>query len=225
MSLGQRALLALPLLLTLSGCTATAVEKLPQGASTDCPKDWVGAWVRLDVETHQPAPDLGVLVGEACQVLALDNDDSPREVALHPQFLGTKISLFPRAEVTILYEFAESLSKEFPEGSWFPVEWKRREDLMALSVPDTRRAATLIVQGVLVGDVNWESGQEGQSIVVVGSAAEDLPELLLQEDFWAAPPWFEFRRVGDDRRDLDKALREAKRAEERKAKDAASVGP
>ena len=181
----------------------------------------MGAWISLDSETHLADSDFGALVDEACQVLGVDNDSSPHEAALHPRFLGTKVALFPLADIALLFEFPESLLEEFPQGSWFPVEWKRSEDLMRINVPDMRRAATLIVQGVWVGTVEWSSGEVGKKIVVVGSAAEDLPGLLLEDDFWSPPP-LELRRVGDDRRDLDKALRAAKRAEERRAKDAAS---
>ncbi len=129
--------------------------------------------------------------------------------------------LFSRSEVATLMEWGPSDGEEIPDGSWFPLAWKRSADVITWAVPDSRRAATLVVQGAYGGKVSWAF--DG-GIVVLNSAAEELLGLLAQDAFWQGPI-LRLRRVGDDRRDLDKAMRGAKRSEERKAKDATQVGP
>lgn len=217
MSPRHRALLAaLPAILIFSGCYATRLKNLPLGVSTDCPKAWPGAWIALDDSTLEADESFGLLVDVKCQVTALERDNDPRDFALRPQFLGAEVVLLSSSDAVALSE-TDPTEGDPTDASWFPLRWERGGEVLALSTPDARRAATLVVQGAWPGDVSWafDGGD-----VLLKSAAEELPKMLADDDFWARQT-FRFRRVGDDRRALDKALRAAERAEERKAKDAA----
>jgi hypothetical protein len=203
----------------LCGCQVTVVENLPEGADATCPAGWAGAWIGID-ERGRDDPDFGVHVDAACvlSVTGADPKDAPPAVTLHPKFLASGdagVMLLERSEVAQLLEWKPD-DPSAPPAGWVPMHYNRDGDQIALESPDHRRIATLIVNGGIEGAVHWSSSDSGYN-VVEGDAAAILARLRDSGFFERDDPAL-LRRVGNDRRALDRALRQAQRDEERRAR-------
>jgi hypothetical protein len=214
-------LLAMVTAAALCGCQVTVVENLPEGAGTDCPAGWRGAWIGLD-ELGRDDPDFGVHVAADCTlvVAAADPNDPPPDAPLHPRFVGSGdggMLLIGRDEVARLLEWKPD-DPDAPPSGWVPLRWRRDGDSLEIESPDHRRIATLIVNGGLDGAVHWSSPDSGYNLVK-GDAVSARQQLHDNDFFDGDDPTF-LRRVGDDRRALDRALQRAKREEDRRAKAA-----
>jgi hypothetical protein len=87
------------------------------------------------------------------------------------------------------------------------LSWNRDGERMSMRQADHRRVATLIVQGALPGKVNWQS--DTASTVIVGGEANVVADTFNRYDFFEGGGGFTLRRVGDDAKALDRAVKRA----------------
>jgi hypothetical protein len=213
MKAGYAALLSL----LLAACQSTSLENLPTGATTACPPAWPGAWIGLDDDTGAPV-DVGFLVARDCTTTLVEtHEGKPRETAFSPRFAGGSgtFLVFVRSE-----DAAHLFEGRAPQHSgWYPFEWDFAEggdegDVLSLRAPDHRRIATLIVNGALDGMTTWNRNECAN--FVYGDEAQIATALHRAVSFMPRPD-MRLRRVGQTRRDLDRAIARATRAEARAA--------
>lgn len=197
--------LALLVLFVLAGCRSTLLENLPAGATDACPQALRGAWIALDSDTRD-AEDAGFVVALDCALTLVEwHDGQWRETRFEPRHArsrGDALVFFSAREAAPVLEL-----EPVPEG-WYPFEWRRNDDRLVLRQPDHRRIATLIVNGAIEGRTTW-SRDEGHNVVLGDGAAiaAALQGAFAFDDEGA----LHARRVGEDRRALDRALARAGR--------------
>jgi hypothetical protein len=209
----MRIALLVPLLALLAGCQMTVVERLPEGATTDCDADWPGAWI--GIEDDGADADTGVLIDAACRVTLIPGDPGPddAEVTLAPRFLPEHaVVLFAEADVAAAV--GDDMPPTAQKDAWLPFRWSRSGDLLELEAPDHRRIATLIVNGAFDGVAHWDGASSGYNVMRGGPA--EIRARLAQSSLFGDDDPIRLRRVGDDRKDVDRALKKALRARERR---------
>jgi len=194
----------------LAACQGTVTETLPEGASTNCPAALRGAWIGLDDGDGAHA-DAGVYVSDDCTTTVVETHiGATRTSTLVPRFLPVGeagIVLYPHAEVARVLDWKSDTPQ--PTGGWWPLEWRRSSKRLVLNLPDHRRIATLIVNGALDGEAHWTSGDSGYNVLRGDAAA--IRERLVDDKLFNRDHDIEFERVGDARRDLDRAIERARR--------------
>ena len=210
-----RRLVAALVALALSACQSTMLENLPADAASECPAEWRGAWIALDADSGRHE-DAGFVVDGACALTLVEiHQGKPRELAFTPRFArarGKQVVLFASGEA------ARMLEQDPPEKpGWYPFEWRRHDDVLVLRAPDHRRIATLVVNGALDGSVSWS---KNDAFVFVAGDPPAIAQALDDERVsFGGEGGARAQRVGEARRDLDRALeraqREAKRREAR----------
>ena len=198
--------------LALSACQSTMLESLPTGTATACPAEWRGAWIALDADSgaHE---DAGFVVDGACTLtLVEEHEGKPRELRFTPRFAsarGAQLVLFGHEDAAPLIE-----PQAPAKAGWYPFEWRRNDDVLVLRAPDHRRIATLVVNGALDGTVTW--GENEGHVFVTGDAASITAALSDgRVSFGGGEGGARAARVGEGRRDLDRALARQKREHER----------
>lgn len=215
----MRAAILVACALLLGACQMTVVETLPEGAHSNCPSEWPGAWIALD-DHMRPDPEIGMVIDAACTIamVASDPKDVPADLRLKPRFLdqpGISVVLFEHAEIARLIELKAD-DAEKPQAGWWPFQWARADDTLLLHAPEHRRIATLIVNAAIDGATHW-SGRDSGFNVLQGTPAQ-LRTRLLDDRLFARDTPMRFERVGDDRRALDRALKQAARDAQRRSK-------
>lgn len=208
MDLRRIVILLVPI--ALAACQSTVVERLPEGASADCPAEWRGAFVALD-ENGARDGDFAMFVADDCAIEPLSpdpKDGPPPDLRLHPRFLvgsGSPIVLFADPEVRTLLALREDEMRP-PESHW-PFQWSRDGAVLALEAPDHRRVATLIVNGGLEGVTHWNSQQEGFNVLRGDAAA--LRQVLANGNLFEDRQPIRLEHVGKRRDDAVRAQRKA----------------
>ena len=200
-------LLAALCTLVLAACQTTALENLPVGATAECPPEWAGAWIGLDADSGAPE-DAGFMVTPDCATTMVETHQGKRrETRFSPRFAsagGTNLVFVGPEDAAKLFEGAP------PErAGWYPYAWRRSGDVMALRPPDHRRIATLIVNGAIEGTTTWNRN-DGENFVF--GDAQAIAAALRGPVGFRDEPGFRLRRVGDTRRDLDRAIDRATRS-------------
>lgn len=207
--------------LALPACQSTMLESLPTGAATACPAEWRGAWIALDTDTGA-REDAGFVVaavparadaatGDCALTLVEEHEGKPRELRFTPRFAsarGAQLVLFGHEDAARMLE-----PDAPPKAGWYPFEWRRSGDVLVLRAPDHRRIATLVVNGALDGSVSW--GDNEGFVFVAGDAVAIAKALDDGRVAFGGEGGTRAARVGDDRRDLDRALARRQREHER----------
>jgi hypothetical protein len=207
-----RIALALALPALLAGCQLTMVETLPAGATPTCPAEWRGAWIAID-ESGRDDGDFGIVVHDDCGVESRDHGNPhPAKPPLpHPAFFQTgkskSLAFIGAADALDLIAAPTSDEGEKPSTGYVVLAWTREGDRMSLRQVDHRRVATLIVQGAVPGKVNWQS--ESTSSTLIGGDPNLVAEIFNRYDFFEQSAPFSLRRVGDDAKALERALKRA----------------
>ena len=199
----------------LPTCQSTSLENLPTGASTACPPGWPGAWIGLDADSGE-AEDAGFLIEHDCATTMVETHQGKlRATRFSPRFAtagGAKLVFIGPEDAARLFEGAP------PERSgWYPFAWRRNGDVLALSPPDHRRIATLIVNGAIDGTTTWNR-HDGANFVF--GDAQAIAAALRGPVAFRDEAGFRLRRVGDTRRELDRAIERATRASAQRAERA-----
>lgn len=205
-----RNLLAAAVCLTgLAACQGTVTETLPEGASADCPAALRGAWIGLDDDDRAHA-DAGMYVANDCTTTVVETHaGATRTTTLAPRFLpigDAGVVLYPHAEVARVLDWKADTPQ--PSGGWWPLEWRRSGKRLVLNLPDHRRIATLIVNGALDGEAHWTSGDSGYNVLRGDATA--IRERLVDDGLFDRDRDIALERVGDRRRDLDRAIDRAR---------------
>ena len=202
----------LALLVMLSGCQLTMVESLPAGAVPTCPKEWRGAWIAVD-EAGRDDADFGIVVHEDCGVESREkgNPHPAKPPLPHPAFFltskGTALAFLGAADAFELIDAPVADGERRPDGGFVVLSWDREGDRMNMRQADHRRVATLIVQGALPGKVTWQS--DNASTVIVGGEPNVVADAFNRYDFFEGGGGFGLRRVGDDAKALERAIKRA----------------
>ncbi|HVF34942.1 MAG TPA: hypothetical protein VND91_06430 [Candidatus Saccharimonadia bacterium] len=203
-------LLAAVCAVSLTACQGTVVETLPEGVTSDCPAALRGAWIGLDDDDRAHA-DAGMHVADDCTTTVVETHaGKTRESTLVPRFLTVGeagIVLYPHADVARVLDWKADTAQ--PAGGWWPLEWRRSGKRLVLHLPDHRRIATLIVNGALDGEAHWTSGDSGYNVLRGDAGA--IRERLVEDALFDRDREIELERVGDGRRDLDRAIERARR--------------
>ena len=207
-----RSAAALALLVLLSGCQLTMVENLPAGAVPTCPAEWRGAWIAVD-EAGRDDGDFGIVVHDDCGVESREkgNPHPAKPPLPKPAFFqanGGKQLVFLGAADAFDLIAAPSADGEKPSVGYVVLAWTREGERMNMRQADHRRAATLIVQGALPGKVNWQN-DGSTSTVIVGGDPTSVADAFGRYDFFEGGGGFSLRRVGDDVKALERALKRA----------------
>lgn len=212
MSRSIRSAAALALLALLSGCQLTMVENLPAGAVPTCPAQWRGAWIAVD-EAGRDDPDFGIVVQNDCGVESREkgNPHPAKPPLPHPAFFqgnnGKQLVFLGAADAFDLIA-APSADGDKPPVGYVVLAWSREGERMNMRQADHRRVATLIVQGALPGKVNWQN-DGSTSTVIVGGDPNAVAQAFGTYDFFEGGGGFSLRRVGDDAKALERALKRA----------------
>jgi len=199
--------------LALCACQTTIVEHLPQGATADCPAPVRGAWIAIEDDGRE-ASDFGVIVHADCTLESRGKDGAhPAHPPLpHAQFFsgaGKDLVLIPTSDA---YELAEVKpdEKTYDKAGFIFFAWRRHGDVLELQAPDHRYVANLIVNGAVHGRTLWNS--EGQAASTYNFLSGDdaaIAQMLTRFDLFGEVKAMRLRRVGDDEKALNRALRAA----------------
>jgi len=206
-----RSAIALAFLALLSGCQLTMVESLPAGAVPTCPAEWRGAWIAVD-EAGRDDADFGIVVHPDCGVESREkgNPHPAKPPLPKPAFFqgsnGKQLVFLGAADAFELIA-APSNEGDQPPVGYVVLAWTREGERMNMKQADHRRVATLVVQGALPGKVNWQS--ENTSTVIIGGEPNAVAEAFGRYDFFEGGGGFSLRRVGDDVKALERALKRA----------------
>jgi hypothetical protein len=187
--------------LLLAACQSTMVESLPTGATASCPPEWRGAWIGLDADTGE-AEDAGFLIAADCATTMIERHEGKlRETHFSPRFAQVDATRI----VFVGHEEAASQYKQDPpaRAGWYPFAWERHGEVLALHPPDHRRIATLIVNGALEGATTWDR-DEGANFV--HGDAQAIERALRGPLGFDGGDGFRMRRVGEDRKALERAI-------------------
>ena len=199
--------------LALCACQTTIVEHVPQGAKAECPAPVLGAWIAIE-DDGQEAPDFGVLVHSDCTLESRGKDGAhPAHPPLpHAQFFsgaGKDLVLIPTADA---YELAEVKPDEKTDNKagFIVFAWQRHGDVLELQAPDHRYVANLIVNGAVHGRTLWNGVDQATSVsnFLSGDDAA-IAQVLTHFDLFGEVKAMRLRRVGDDAKTLNRALRAA----------------
>jgi hypothetical protein len=209
----MRTLVALLLPLALGACSMTTFKNLPQGVAEDCPKAAVGAWLAREERPAEPA-DFGLVVHADCTVESRDakhgkrpaSGPLPRLRFLH-EAAGDEVALIDTGAAFDLVDVKRS--EDMPAGSFMAFAWKVESNALTLRQIDDRRVATLIVQGAIQGTAQAKHHNRGTEIAnAVEEDAAATANLFRAYDLFSDKP-LEFKRVGEDAKALERALRPA----------------
>jgi hypothetical protein len=194
--------------IALSACQSTMLESLPTGTATACPPEWRGAWIALDADSGAHEDTGFVVAGDCTVTLVEEHEGKPRELVFTPRFAsarGAQLVLFGHEDAAPL------IAPQAPaKPGWYPFEWRRSDDVLVLRAPDHRRIATLVVNGALDGTVSWDD--DDKFVFVTGDAAAITAALGDgRVSFGGGEGGARAARIGEGRRDLDRALARQKR--------------
>jgi len=201
--------LLLPLAGVLAGCQVTALQRAPTGATGECPKELRGAWIALDDQGREES-DFGVWVHDDCGVESREKGKARPAQQPLPHLATFAGNGRPYVMVTVADARTllgeETRDEQMPDDALLFFRWSRDEQLLTLQQPDHRRVATLVVQGAVPGRVRWENN--GGSSLLTGDA-DQIADALRRMDLVDDGEALRFKRVGDDGRALDRAIKRA----------------
>lgn len=198
--------------LALGACQMTAFGSLPQGASNDCPKPLVGAWLAQEEKRGEPS-DFGIVVHADCTVESRSKGEKRPASGPLPQLSvlrqagSDEIVLIGTAAAFDLADIKPTNADEKP-GGYMAFAWKRDDITVELRGIDDRRVATLIVQGAIQGDAHaHQTNRQTEIENFVTEDAAGAARVLSTYDLFDARNPMRFRRVGDDAKALERSMR------------------
>ena len=198
------------LVLALTACQSTSFQNLPPEVSTTCPKPLVGAWLALD--DGDVASDFGLVVKSDCTVESLDDKGVHRPASARPQLTLAKIAGDDVFFVPIngAVELVDVKAEKNQTEGQMAFAWKRTNMQLDLRGIDDRRVSTLIVQGAIQGESEVQHLNRGTNIYnFVKEDSAGTERVIGQLGLFQEKATFHFRRVGDDMKALERALKTA----------------
>lgn len=212
--MNARILFAALLPLALGACQMTAFEALPEGATTACPKGLPGAWVAQDESKPNEPTDFGVLIHADCSIESRSKGVKHPASGALPKLTfataaGEELMLIDTVAALDLAELKPGDDEHKPSG-YVAFAFKREGAIVELRSVDDRRVATLIVQGAVQGTTHVEHSNRNTEISnLVKEDAAGTARVLASYDLFDREDKMRFRRVGDDARALDRAVKAA----------------
>jgi hypothetical protein len=198
--------------LALAGCQTTVIERLPQSAKTECPTPVLGAWIAVE-DDGQDAADFGLLVHNDCTLESRGKDGAhPAHPPLpHLQFFTGAGKQLVLLTTPAAYELAEvKPDKSYDMTGFMIFAWQRHGDVLELQAPDHRHVANLIVNGAVHGRTLWDNKDQVATVYNFLSGDEAaIEQLLTHTDLFGDTKSMRLRRVGNDDKALNRALRAA----------------
>ncbi len=197
----------------ISGCESTSFESIPKGVSDTCEQNWPGGWIALDETGHDA--DFAVFIDKDCTVTNVTGKTPG--VTARARFFTLQAQnyvVLNAIEAQRLLEVEpdnKPVSSEPPNaGGYFILRWSYDNGYLAISAPEHRRVASLIINGAIDGSVERQPNRSLRN--EIGGTPEQIQNLFERIDLYTEHPFAHLRFTGKSRRSLDQAVNKAKRA-------------
>jgi hypothetical protein len=209
--------------LLLAGCVETRFESPPGDNIETCDARWKGLWIGADAERRGELDldDVAAFhVGANCEFTVLDQAE-PGGPLKHVRVPLNFVHAHGRDYIVVADSALAGVVKldpphgvdPAPKKSYFIARYRVRGDRIEVYTVDSRRAASLVVEGTLDGTV--DKTRTNLRVYVEGDRARTL-ETLRRHAIFEAKPTLELVR---SRLDLDAFERSLRQPRPRRARD------